>query len=256
MYIAAHSARRIGVLAPVLASALALSACGPAPIQQGINDPNESFNRKVHGFNRGLDSALVRPAAKGYGAIVPGPVQTGVSNFAHNLDLPGSIINGLLQGRPMYATENTLRFAVNTTFGIGGLFDPATVLGIKGKPTDFGETLHVWGVGEGPYIEVPALGPQTSRDFAGWVVDVVTNPVRIGLGEPEKYWADAFKVGSKLGDRNRYSDTVDSILYESADSYAQARLLYLQNRRYQLGQAAGVEDDGAFEDPYEDPYAQ
>ncbi len=234
----------------------ALTACGPAATPNGINDPAEGFNRRMHAVNLGLDRAFVRPAAKGYGFVVPEPVQTGVGNFASNLDLPGDVVNGILQGRPTNAAENTLRFAVNTIAGIGGLFDPATVLGIRGKPTDFGETLHVWGVGEGPYLEMPGLGPTNGRDLTGSIVDLIMNPVRYALDEPETYYADAFKVGSKLGDRNRYSDTVDSILYESADSYAQARLLYLQNRRHELNAAAGSENDGDFEDPYEDPYAQ
>ncbi|MFT4150053.1 MAG: VacJ family lipoprotein [Paracoccaceae bacterium] len=231
-----------------------LAACGPAPAPQGINDPAEGFNRSVHGLNLALDRAFVRPASEGYGHILPQPVRTGVSNFASNLNLPGEIVNGLLQGRVMNATENTLRFAVNTIAGVGGIFDPATVLGVKGKRTDFGETLHVWGVGEGPYLEMPGMGPTTARDLTGTVVDVVMNPVSMALDAPEKYWSMGIKAASKLGDRYRYSDTIDSILYESADSYAQARLLYLQNRRYELGQSAGSE--AAFEDPYEDPYAQ
>lgn len=232
----------------------AVTACGPAPTPVGINDPNEAFNRSVHGLNRSLDQALIRPASKGYGFVVPKPVQSGVSNFASNLDLPGEIVNGLLQGRVMNATENTLRFAVNTVAGVGGIFDPATVLGVKGKPTDFGETLHVWGVGEGPFMEIPVMGPTTGRDLAGVIVDVAMNPVSLALDAPEKYWAMGIKAASKLGDRYRYSDLIDSILYESADSYAQARLLYLQNRRYELGQIA--DGDASFEDPYEDPYAE
>lgn len=233
----------------------ALAACGPAPVAQGINDPYEARNRAVHEFNRGLDRRLVRPAADAY-AILPEPVERGVSNFASNLDVPGDVLNNILQGRVGPAAQNTLRFAVNTVFGIGGLFDTATALGLPGKPTDFGETLHVWGVGEGRYAEVPFLGPKTERDLLGTAVDIATNPVRLALPTPERSYATAAQVGSSLGDRARYSETVDSILYESADSYAQTRLLYLQNRRFALGQAAGESSDEGFVDPYEDPYAQ
>ena len=233
---------------------VALAACGPAPAPQGIDDPNEANNRQMHALNRALDRSLVRPAAKGYGAILPVPVQQGVSNFASNLDIPGDVVNGLLQGRPGNAAENVLRFAVNSTIGIGGLFDPASALGVEGKETDFGETLHIWGAEEGNYAEVPFVGPTTTRDFVGMLVDVAMNPVSLVLDRPESYVATGFKLGSRLGDRNRYSDTVDSILYESADSYAQARLLYLQNRRYELGQTTDG-DNASFEDPYEDPYA-
>lgn len=233
----------------------ALAACGPAPIAQGINDPYEARNRAIHDFNRGLDRRLVRPAADAY-AILPEPVERGVSNFASNLDAPGDVLNNLLQGRVGPAAQNTLRFAVNTVFGIGGVFDTATALGLPAKPTDFGETLHVWGVGEGRYAEVPFMGPKTERDLLGTAVDIATNPVRAILPTPERNYVTAAQVASSLGDRARYSETVDSILYESADSYAQARLLYLQNRRFALGQATGQSSDEGFVDPYEDPYAQ
>jgi phospholipid-binding lipoprotein MlaA len=239
------------LLATVLAASLA--GCATAPTAQGVTDPNEAANRKVHAFNVGLDKALVRPAAGAYGSVLPGPVKRGVANFTSNLDAPGDVANNLLQGRIGNAGQNTLRFAVNTIFGIGGLFDTATALGLPAKPTDFGETLHVWGAGEGNFVEVPFVGPSTQRDFAGTIVDVVLNPVRLALPEPEASYATVAKLGSKLGDRDRYSEIVDQLLYDSADSYAQSRLLYLQNRRFALGQTT---TDDSFVDPYEDPYAQ
>ncbi|MEY4984948.1 MAG: hypothetical protein RIR62_3214 [Pseudomonadota bacterium] len=246
--------RRIAQIIPFCLAA-AVTACGPAPVAQGIDDPYEARNRQIHEFNRGLDRAFVRPAADAY-SILPEPVERGVSNLAANLDAPGDVVNNLLQGRPAPAAQNTLRFAVNTVFGIGGLFDAATALGVPAAPTDFGETLYVWGVGEGNYTEVPFLGPKTERDLVGTFVDIAANPVRLALPSPESGYATAVSVGSSLGDRARYSDTVDSILYESADSYAQTRLLYLQNRRFALGQGADDASGDAFVDPYEDPYAQ
>lgn len=241
-------------------AAVLLSACGPAPVPSGINDPNEAANREVHSFNRAVDKALLRPTANTYSSILPEPVEKGVSNFATNLDAPGDVVNNVMQGRIGKAAENTLRFAINSTLGIGGLFDPATAMGVAGDPTDFGETLHVWGVPEGAYAEVPFMGPTTGRDFAGVLVDVALNPVRLALPEPESYYATGAKVASRLSDRARYGDTVDSILYESADSYAQARLLYLQNRRFELGGGGAAADgEAGFEDPYsdfEDPYAE
>lgn len=250
-----NSLRFPAVPGVVLSLVALLSACGPAPVATGVNDPYEARNREVHKFNRALDRAIVRPAANTY-SILPEPVERGVANFAENLDAPGDVVNGLLQGRPGNAAQNTLRFAVNTIFGIGGLFDTASALGLPAKPTDFGETLHVWGVAEGTYTEVPFLGPKTERDLVGTVVDVALNPVSLALPSPESGYATVAKVGSSLGDRARYSDTVDSILYESADSYAQTRLLYLQNRRFELGQTAGETTDEGFVDPYEDPYAE
>ncbi|MDP4033122.1 MAG: VacJ family lipoprotein [Pseudorhodobacter sp.] len=224
-----------------------LSACAAPPPPATFNDPEEARNREIHAFNLALDKALVRPASDAYGSILPAPVQQGVANFSANLDIPGEVVNQLLQGRPHYAIENTFRFAVNTVIGLGGLFDPATAIGVHGKRTDFGETLHVWGAGEGVYVELPVLGPSTERDAVGKLVDIVMNPVSLLLPSPEKYYVTVAKIGSKIGDRHRYSKTVDSILYDSADGYAQARLLYLQSRRFELGQAVAAED---FEDPY------
>lgn len=233
--------------------AVTVAGCASNGVPQGVNDPDEAANRKVHAFNRGVDKALVRPAAGAYGAVLPEPIKRGVSNFASNLDAPGDVANNILQGRLGNAGQNTLRFAVNSIVGIGGLFDVATALGLPAKPTDFGETLYVWGAPEGNYVEVPLIGPSTQRDFVGIIVDVALNPVRLALPNPEAGYATAAKVASKLGDRDRYSETVDSILYGSADSYAQTRLLYLQNRRFALGQTPA---DEGFVDPYEDPYAE
>ncbi len=232
-----------------------LSACAVAPTPSGINDPNEGVNRSFHSFNVGLDRALVRPASTAYGAILPAPVEAGVSNFASNLDVPGDVVNNILQGKPQFALQNTMRFALNTTAGIGGLFDFSSAIGLPGVETDFGETLHVWGVGEGSYVELPGFGPSTSRDAVGLVVDLVTNPAGKIVPDVAGGIDTAAQIGSRLGDRNRFSNTVDSLLYESADSYAQLRLLYLQKRRFELGQTE-AESDATFVDPYEDPYAQ
>ena len=251
---------QISMRAAALTAAMAaLGACAGAPGPDGINDPYEATNRSVHAFNRGLDRALVGPASKGYGSAVPSPVQRVVGNVAGTLDLPGDIVNNLLQLRIADAGQNTLRLGTNLLFGLGGLFDPSTAVGLVAKPTDFGETLAVWGVGEGVYLELPFSGPSTARDTVGTVVDVVINPVRLALPKREANAATAISIFSRLGDRDRFSETVESVLYDSADSYAQARLLYLQNRRFELGQDAGPDaaatDDG-FIDPYEDPYAE
>jgi phospholipid-binding lipoprotein MlaA len=235
-----------------LLAALMLGACAPSIAPDAINDPNEAQNRATHEFNKGVDRHALRPSAMAYGKL-PQPVRQGVANFAGNLDLPGEVVNGLLQGRPHHALENTFRFAVNTTVGIGGLFDPASAMGARGKSTDFGETLHVWGVREGAYVELPLLGPSTTRDTLGLIGDIALNPVSRLVPEPERYVGTVAGAASTLGDRFTYSETVDSILYDSADSYAQARLLYLQNRRFELGQTGGEDD---FIDPYEDPYAE
>ena len=248
-----------GVRAGLIPVMLLVAGCAGAPGPGGINDPYEATNRKVHDFNREVDRALVGPASEGYGTIVPTPVQRMVGNVADTLDLPGDIANNLLQLRIADAGQNTLRLTTNLIFGVGGLFDFSSALGLEGKPTDFGETLHVWGVGEGVYMELPFAGPSTARDTVGMAVDIALNPVRLAVPDKEATAATVMKLFSRLGDRNRYSETVESILYDSADSYAQARLLYLQNRRFELGQTAAAGEGGAeddFIDPYEDPYAE
>ncbi|PTE13726.1 MlaA family lipoprotein [Pseudogemmobacter blasticus] len=247
----------IRVLPLVVAGAL-LAGCAAAPASQGVNDPLEPMNRAVHGVNKGLDRAVVRPASKAYAAVVPEPLRQGVSNVADVLELPGDIANGLLQGRIDRAATNTLRLAANLTLGLGGLLDFASAAGMPEYKTDFGETLAVWGVGEGPYVELPLAGPSTARDAVGTVVDLAMNPLN-GLFEgDDRTAAMGVAVLSRLNDRARYSGTIDSILYESADSYVQARLLYLQNRRFALGggDAAGDEGGDAFIDPYEDSNGQ
>ncbi len=238
---------------PLSALALVLAGCTAPPPPAQINDPGEGLNRKVHAFNVGLDKYILRPVATSVVKPGGGPVSQGVVNFARNLAGPTDVVNSVLQMRLGKAVENTLRFAINTTIGIGGIFDPATKMGVKGNDTDFGETLHVWGVGEGQYLEPPVIGPTTSRDLTGLIADIAINPMQLWLHAPDSYIGTMAGAASKVVDRGRYVETVDSILYGSADSYAQARILYLQNRRFQLGQSSG---ETAMTDQFEDPYAE
>lgn len=225
----------IGLMVVFLAGC-SLPPSGAAP--DAVHDPNEAGNRKVHAFNRKLDRALLRPAGTGYDAAVPDGVKQSVSNMADTLGTPGTVVNQILQGRPGRATQNTLRFAINATLGFGGLADVATGLGLPEDDSDFGETLHVWGVPEGAYLELPLLGPSTERDAVGFVVDRFLDPMGRALPAPERHIGTVVKVSDRVGARGEFSDSVDSILYDSADSYAQLRLIYLQNRRYQLGSDA------------------
>ncbi|MGR3761633.1 MlaA family lipoprotein [Roseobacteraceae bacterium NS-SX3] len=202
-----------------------------------VFDPYEGTNRAIHQFNLGVDRVAFRPAAKGYVTIVPDPMVTSFSYFAENLSMPGQMVNALLQGNLREAGAALARFAINSTVGIAGLSDPASEFKIPRVDTDFGETLHVWGVREGAYVELPLYGPSTARDAVGVVVDFFTNPISYaGQNKADNIGVYA-EVVRRLGDRGRYSDTIDSILYESADSYAQSRLIYLQNRRFELGQS-------------------
>lgn len=227
--------RVLGRLIPFGALALITACAIPEGTPDGIYDPYETQNRKVHAFNRGLDKALVRPAARSYSQVLPDEIEDSVGNFAENLGQPSVVVNSLLQGDLRGAGIATTRFLTNTVLGLGGIVDAATEFDVPEHTTDFGETLYTWGVGEGPYVELPVLGPSTQRDTTGKVVDLFTNPLSYVVNSPEKYYGTGASVASRLGDRGRYSETIDSILYESADSYAQARLIYLQNRRFDLG---------------------
>lgn len=238
--------RRAAGLAAILA--LPLAACAPAPIPQGVDDPFESGNRRVHAFNKGVDRALLRPAASGYGAV-PAPVREGARNVAGNLQLPRFVVNDIAQGEGEDAVHNLFRFILNSTLGVAGLFDPAASFGLPARETGFGETLHVWGVGEGPYLELPLLGPSTARDAAGGFLDVLLNPLPLALEEDAAVAARAAALAARLDARLRSGAVIDEVLDGSADSYATLRSLYLQNRRFELG--GGRAD---YLETYEDPY--
>ncbi|MEM9852899.1 MAG: VacJ family lipoprotein [Pseudomonadota bacterium] len=239
-------------LAGCFALLAALMGCAAPPPKAEVNDPFETQNRRIHEFNKSLDKNIVRPLSFAYGENVNESFRILASNFSSNLGLPGTILNNTLQGDLGAAAANSGRFILNTTIGIGGLADPAGEFGLREQGSDFGETLHVWGVGEGVYIESPIFGPSTTRDTVGRVVDFVIDPLNSVIKAPESYYTTGTKVASGLGTRYRFANTVDSILYESADSYAQSRLIYLQNRRFDLGQSAtttGVDTEG---DIYDD----
>jgi phospholipid-binding lipoprotein MlaA len=246
----------------------ALAACGPAQLPPGdaIVDRDEQQNRAMYEFNVALDRAILGPTARGYGRAVPEPVRQGVGNVASNLAQPSYVLNNLLQVRVGQATHNTLRFLVNSTIGIGGIFDPATALGLDARETDFGETLHIYGVPEGDFVMLPVLGPSTTRDTLGLVVDIATNPMRRALPSPESQFVTGAEIIDVVGDRYELDDTVESVYFESADGYRQLRSIYLQNRRFELGANAGTAanihadpravpgDTTTAADPYIDPY--
>ncbi len=227
------------------------AGCTAAPPGTGINDPYEPFNRQVHAFNTGLDRAVLRPLSRSASGAPEGLGQP-VVNFAANVGLPGTVVNNLLQGDVGGAATNTLRFLLNSTVGLLGLADPAGAIGLHEVETDFGATLARWGVPEGAYLELPLLGPSTERDATGRLVDFVLDPLPHIDDVPQrvKDFALPAQLAEQAIDRARLGATFDDVLYGSADSYAQARLIYLQNRRYELGQDQQSED--RYINPYED----
>ncbi|MFN4098869.1 MAG: VacJ family lipoprotein, partial [Pararhodobacter sp.] len=238
---------------------VALAGCARPPAPTGVNDPFETTNRAWFQNNMALTSAVTgsRDDRATDGATDPDvaaeaprprPFLRIISNFGGNLGLPSTILNDLLQVRPARAAENTLRLVVNTTVGVGGLFDPAGRMGLHGRRTDFGETLHRWGVGEGAYVVLPLVGPSTERDSVGLVVDMAINPLRFLLPDPELGWSTAARIAGRVAVAAEYSDVIDANVMNTADPYAQARLLYLQTRRYHLG----IEAEDEVIDPYDD----
>ncbi len=235
----------------VVLVALMLSACSVPDEPTEIHDPYEKANRVSHSFNKGADRVFFRPASQVYGTLVPEPVRGSVSNAAANLNAPRSVVNDILQGQGEDAIHNTFRFLLNSTLGVFGLFDPATSFGLEDRSTGFGDTLAVWGAQEGAYLELPLFGPSNERDAVGQFVDLVSNPVNILAGDEADEIAAATSVPSVLNSRYVYADTVDGILYDSADSYAQLRLFYTESRRFEL--SGQVPEANAF-DPYENLY--
>ncbi|WP_114287662.1 VacJ family lipoprotein [Candidatus Halocynthiibacter alkanivorans] len=229
---------------------LFVSACARPEVSRGTYDPFEVQNRGIHEDNRKLDQYVLRPVSQGYGKILPPELRLGVSNMASNLSVPGVVVNDLLQFNLRNAGHNTVRFLLNSTIGLGGLLDPAAAK-FPLRRNDFGQTLYVWGAGEGAYLELPLLGPSTTRAAAGIVVDLALDPLRLFAPTDVATASTIASAADVANSRYTYSDTVDSILYDSEDSYAQSRLLYLENRRFLLGDTTSGED---VYDIYEDLY--
>lgn len=238
-----HSIRLAVVVAGFTLGACTTQDLGP----DSIHDPLEPANRAIHQVNKGLDTVVLRPASLVYAAVLPDPVEDMVSNAASNLGEPSDALNHLLQGDVESVLVAVGRFGVNSTLGIAGLFDPATGLGMAARPTDFGETLAQWGVGEGPYLELPVFGPSTTRDAFGRVVDTLSDPVGLVANSQQADYILVTRVLDTVDQRHRYSFLVDGVLYESADSYTAARIAYLQNRRAGL---KGEVDEADIEDPF------
>lgn len=236
----------------MLCAALVAACASPdAPVE--MFDPYETQNRQIHEFNRSFDQKFLKPASNFYGVTLPNPVRTVFNNLADNISLSGDVVNGVLQVKPDDATHNAFRFAINTTLGIGGLFDPATSFGLVRRATGFGETLYVWGVDEGAYVELPFVGPSTQREAVGVFADFFTNAFSWALDGPSAVAALAVGGIDIFNDRYEFGSTIDDLLYGSEDSYAAARTLYLQNLRFRYSD--GVIDDQTT-DIYDDLYAE
>lgn len=222
---------------------LALAACATAdPNDFSATDTHPKFNRAMHDFNLALDRNLLRPAAQGYDVATPALFKHLIGNGFSHLELPADFVNFALQGKVNPALETLGRFTLNTVLGVGVL-DPATEFGLPKRETDFGITLGKSGVAEGDYWVLPFIGPTTTRDALGGVVDLAMNPLTY-LGYVFPGASPEATIGATLTEtvdaRNRNKEIIDDLLYESANSYISLRSVYLQRRRSQM---AGDEGD-------------
>ena len=152
---------------------LCASGCATVPAGDPVDyDPWEKMNRGLYNFNDAVDSVTLKPIAKGYKKVLPEPIRNGITKFGRNLGAPRNSLNNFLQGKPARGFSEIARFVVNTTVGIGGLFDVASASGVEAYPEDFGQTAAVWGIPSGPYVMVPFMGPQTLRDLALMPADI------------------------------------------------------------------------------------
>jgi phospholipid-binding lipoprotein MlaA len=223
----------------------------PLHAQPSANDPLESFNRGSFAFNLTLDRFILKPVAKTYRFITPGFVRTGVTNFLHNLTTPVTVANDLLQGEPRRATESVGRFMFNTILGVGGLVDIGGLLGMPERHNeDFGQTLAIYGVGSGPYLMMPLLGPSNPRDLFGTVIDFAFDPLsflaptEVSLGR---------RGATVISFREANLETLDELQRTSIDFYAATRTLAQQLRDTQIRNGAPAPLDELYdEDIYDE----
>lgn len=225
--------------APLFALALLAGCATPPPATdkealaewEQTNDPLEPMNRAIFGFNQAVDKALLKPIAQGYRAAVPQYGRDRVRDFLNNLRSPLVLANDILQGNPDRAMQTLMRFAFNTGFGAAGLFDVASPGGIPYHDEDFGQTFAVWGLGEGPYLVLPIIGPSNPRDGVGLAVEWLADPFSNYMDNTGRDWAAWTRTGTAGVDkRESLLDTLDEVERTSLDYYSSIRALYRQRR--------------------------
>jgi len=230
------------VITAVLLGSLAGCASPPSPDDPDAvadyneaHDPAEPTNRVIYAFNDGLDTVILRPAAQAYRFLVPEPVRGGVHNMLSNLGTPAQLSNDMLEGRPRRAGDTTMRFLINSTVGVLGIFDVAKGWGYPDHDADFGMTLALWGLPEGPFLFLPVFGPSNPRDAVGLGVNAALDPFTwVGQGVAVKAldWS-RFAING-LDQRERHLEDVDNVKKTALDPYATFRSLYRQHRASQI----------------------
>lgn len=218
--------------------------CGitPTVMASDVNDidPYEDLNRVTHRFNETLDDYVARPVATFYQASMPDPLEKGVVNIFRNLNEITNVINDILQGKFAQAANDSGRFVINTTIGVGGLFDVAQRVGLpRSEGEDFAQTLGVWGLPDGPYLMLPFVGPSTLREAPSKLIDNFTNPYAHLDDESARHAVRAVSLVSTRAELLGLDDVI------SGDSYLFVRDVYLQRREY-------LTNDGVVEDDFGD----
>lgn len=242
------SVRAHGPRAAFLFGLLSLAACAapaaglPAPGLEGPaarpatvrSDPFEPLNRGLFGLGRAIDRAILRPLIGGYLRLAPGPLQHAVHNIVQNADEPVVLINDLLQARPAAAARTAVRFVVNTTVGVVGLFDPAGSHGLPHHDNGFGSTLGRYGLGPGPYFYLPLLGPTDLRDAVGAGVDYVSDPFAWHGFRSSGTVNTTRTVIGLMDERAQAEDDLQALDRGAVDPYATLRSVYLQSRESEI----------------------
>lgn len=246
----AFAPRPVSRFAALVLSLAALAGCAtPPPADdpeavaeyQEMNDPLEPMNRAIFSFNQAVDKALLKPIAEGYREVVPPYGRDRVRDFLYHWRSPFIFANDLLQGNVDQAVATAARFFFNSGFGLMGFLDVAGDGGIEYHNEDFGQTLAVWGVGEGPYLMLPILGPSTIRDTGGLVVEWVGDPVSYRFRELGKDGWGWTRTGvTALEKRERLLDPLDEVERGAIDYYSTLRSLYRQQRASDVRNGQGV----------------
>ena len=224
-------------LISIITSVIFLSGCSSTPDTTGKleNDPFESINREIFEFNNVADKYFIGPIARGYRDIFPDVIRTSIRNFLLNLNTPLTSINSTLQGDFTKGLSGVGRFAINTTIGILGFIDVADYIGLEPIKEDAGQTFGVWGMGPGPYLVIPILGPSSSRDLLGKVGDFMIDPVGLYLiREDKEDILFGTKIIQAIDTRSELDAVIEGTRKSSLDPYAIIRTMYLQRRARQI----------------------
>jgi len=215
------------LLLAVFATVILGGLTGCATTANNPKDPYEGFNRAMFSVNEGID-VVVKPVAQGYDTVTPRLVKAGIGNFFGNIADVWTALNNFMQGKGVYGVSDVGRVIVNTTFGMAGLFDVASEMGFEKHSEDFGQTLGVWGVGDGAYLFWPVLGPRTTRDTFGVAVDMYADPIPRIDNVPVRNTL----MGLRFIDTRAALLPADKVVEQAAfDKYNYIRDAYLQNRR-------------------------